>query len=95
MSNIVDALECLGRHSRLRYAQRDTLLQALAQGGLNSSLQDAIFRQDAAALQAQLGIHGDSIGLVYAPEDQEEEQPEEQTPQRPDEIFANSQNPFL
>lgn len=94
MSNVVDALECLGRQSGLRYAQGDTLLQALAQGGLNSSQQAAIVRQDAASLQALLGIRGNSIGLVYAPEEQEE-QPEEETPQRPEQIFANARNPHL
>jgi hypothetical protein len=92
MSNVVDALECLGRQSRLRHAQGDALLQALAQGGLSSSLQAAIFRQDSASLQALLGVHGPSIGLVYAPEDQEE-QPQEETPQRPEQIFACAQGP--
>lgn len=93
MSNIVDALECLGRQSRLRYAQGDALLQALTQGELDASLQTAIFRQDAASLQALLGVHGPNIGLVYAPE--EEEQPEEQIPQRPEQVFASSQHPQL
>jgi hypothetical protein len=92
MSNVVDALESLGRQSQLRYAQGDTLLQALAQGGLNSSLQTAIYKQDAASLQALLGVHGQSIGLVYAPEEQEDEQPDQQKPQRPVQSFATTQN---
>jgi hypothetical protein len=90
VSNVVDALESLGRQAHLRYAQGDTLLQALAQGGLNSSLQAAMLKQDAASLQALLGIHGHSIGLVYAPED---EQPAEEKPQRPERIVASSQSP--
>lgn len=92
MSNVVDALECLGRQSRLRHAQGDALLQALAQGGLSSSLQAAIFRQDAGSLQALLGIHGHSIGLVYAPEEQPEE---ESPPQRPEQILAHAQAPHV
>jgi hypothetical protein len=72
VSNVVDALERMGREAQLRHAEGATLALALAHSGLDAPAQAAILSRDVTALRSLLGVQGNAIGLVYAPQDEEE-----------------------
>ena len=77
MSNVVDFLQRAGEDSQLRYASCGGLEQALAQTNIAPALREALMKGDAATLATLLGSRLDNCGIIYAPQDQEDE-PEEQ-----------------
>lgn len=77
MSNVVDFLQRAGEDSQLRYAGCGGLEQALAQTNIAPPLREALLSGDSTRLAALLGSRLDMCGIIYAPQDQEEE-PEEQ-----------------
>ena len=78
MSNVVDFLQRAGEDSQLRYASCVGLEQALAQTNIAPPLRDALMKGDATRLATLLGSRLDSCGIVFAPQDEDEKEPEEQ-----------------
>jgi hypothetical protein len=78
VSNVVDFLQRAGEDSQLRYAGCGGLEQALAETNIAPALREALLKGDATRLATLLGSRLDMCGFVFAPQDEEEEQPEEQ-----------------
>lgn len=78
MSNVVDFLQRAGEDSQLRYASCGGLEQALAQTNITPALREALLKGDATRLATLLGSRLDTCGIVYAPQDEDEKEPEEQ-----------------
>lgn len=78
MSNVVDFLQRAGEDSQLRYASCGGLEQALAQTNIAPALREALLKGDATRLATLLGSKLDMCGFVFAPQDEEEDEPEEQ-----------------
>jgi hypothetical protein len=79
VSNVVDFLQRAGEDSQLRYAGCGGLEQALAQANIAAPLREALLKGDSTRLATLLGSRLDTCGIVYAPQD-EDEQPEDQEP---------------
>ena len=78
MSNFVDFLQRAGEDSQLRYASCGGLEQALAETNIEPALREALLKGDAARLATLVGSRLDMCGFIFAPQDEDEEQPEEQ-----------------
>jgi hypothetical protein len=78
VSNVVDFLQRAGEDSQLRYAGCSGLEQALAQTNFAPALREALLNGDSARLAALLGSRLDMCGFVFAPQDEDEKEPEEQ-----------------
>ena len=78
MSNFVDFLQRAGEDSQLRYASCGGLEQALAETNIEPALREALLKGDATRLATLVGSRLDMCGFVFAPQDEDEEQPEEQ-----------------
>lgn len=74
MSNVVDFLQRAGEDSQLRYAGSGGLEQALAQANIAAPLREALLKGDSARLAALLGSRMDMCGVIYAPQDEPDEQ---------------------
>lgn len=78
MSNVVDFLQRAGEDSQLRYASCSGLEQALAETNIEPALREALLKGDATRLATLVGSRLDMCGFIFAPQDEDEEQPEEQ-----------------
>ena len=78
MSNVVDFLQRAGEDSQLRYAGCGGLERALAQADIAPALREALLKGDATRLAMLLGSRLDMCGFVFAPQDEDEKEPEEQ-----------------
>ena len=78
MSNFVDFLQRAGEDSQLRYASCSGLEQALAETNIEPALREALLKGDATRLATLVGSRLDMCGFIFAPQDEDEEQPEEQ-----------------
>jgi hypothetical protein len=78
VSNVVDFLQRAGEDSQLRYASCGGLEQALAQTNIAPALREALLKGDSTRLATLLGSQLDMCGYVFAPEDEDEQEPEEQ-----------------
>ena len=78
MSNFVDFLQRAGEDSQLRYASCGGLEQALAETNIEPALREALLKGDATRLATLVGSRLDMCGFIFAPQDEDEEQPEEQ-----------------
>ena len=78
MSNVVDFLQRAGEDSQLRYASCGGLEQALAQTNIDPALREALMKGDATRLAALVGSRLDTCGIIFAPQDEDEKEPEEQ-----------------
>ena len=78
MSNVVDFLQRAGEDSQLRDAGRGGLEQALAQTNIAPALREALLNGDSTRLAKLLGSRLDMCGFIFAPQDPDEEEPEEQ-----------------
>lgn len=78
MSNVVDFLQRAGEDSQLRYAGCGGLEQALSQTNIAAPLREALLKGDADRLAALLGSNLHMCGFIFAPQDEDEKEPEEQ-----------------
>ena len=78
MSNVVDFLQRAGEDSQLRYADCGGLEHALAQADIDPALRDALLNGDSSRLAALLGSQLEMCGIIFAPQDEDEKEPEEQ-----------------
>lgn len=78
MSNVVDFLQRAGEDSQLRYADCGGLEQALAQANIAPALREALLNGDSSRLATLLGSHQEMCGIIFAPQDEDAEEPEEQ-----------------
>jgi hypothetical protein len=77
VSNVVDFLQRAGEDSQLRHAGQGGLELALNQTNIAPPMREALLNGDATRLATLLGSRLDNCGIIYAPQDQEDE-PEEQ-----------------
>ena len=80
MSNVVDLLEKIGRSSRLQALSGEQLAQELSLAGIEPAVQAAIVQQQPRQLEQLLGANTNVCCLVNAPQDEEDEEPEERQP---------------
>jgi hypothetical protein len=78
VSNVVDFLQRAGEDSQLRYAGCGGLEQALAQTNIAPALREALLKGDATRLAMLLDSQQDMCGYIFAPQDEDEKEPEEQ-----------------
>jgi hypothetical protein len=78
VSNVVDFLQRAGEDSQLRYASCGGLEQALAETNIAPALREALLNGDATRLATLLGSNLDMCGFVFAPQDEDDKEPEEQ-----------------
>jgi hypothetical protein len=78
VSNVVDFLQRAGEDSQLRYASCGGLEQALEQTNIEPALREALLMGDATRLATLLGSRLDMCGFVFAPQEEEDPEPEEQ-----------------
>jgi len=69
MANIIDCLEKLGQDSRLRHASKLELQAALAEAGIEPTVQAAITAADRNSLETQAGAASNVCCLIHTAED--------------------------
>ena len=82
MSNVVDFLQRAGEDSQLRYASSSGLEQALAQTNIDPALREALLNGDAARLARLVGSNQEMCGFIFAPQDQDDEQEEQDSDEK-------------
>ena len=78
MSNVVDLLEKIGQSSRLQALGGEQLAQELSQAGIDPAVQAAIVQQRPRELEQLIGAPGNVCCLIHAPQDDENDEPDEQ-----------------
>jgi hypothetical protein len=92
VSHVIEFLEKLGQDAHLRHAPIDAVEQALLQAGIEAPLRAAVLGEDRRELEALLGASSKMYCGIFAPEEEQKEDPEKEDEEREDEKEDESED---